>query len=193
MVRAFTITALESCMGHDDQTTVTGEVTDVFAHRFVVKTTKGKILADLGPKGAERVTVRESDRVELSGEMKPSELKVHRITMAGAQPITIEHKKPKPDEHKEPKPHEHEKPKPHDGQHHEPSEADPAPALETVAANGFTVLGSPRRKPKHFEILGRDRAGDLVELHIDLDGTLRKTRPVTAEDGKWAAEIGGAA
>jgi hypothetical protein len=40
-------------MSPDAQTTIFGEVTDIFAHRFVVKTTTGKILADLGPKGAE--------------------------------------------------------------------------------------------------------------------------------------------
>jgi hypothetical protein len=34
----------------------------------------------------------------------------------------------------------------------------------------------PRRKPKHFEICGKDAAGDLVELHVDLRGALRKTR-----------------
>ncbi len=57
---------------------LSGEVTDIFAHRFVVKTEAGKILADLGPKGAEQVTLREGDKVTLSGEMKPSELKIHR-------------------------------------------------------------------------------------------------------------------
>jgi hypothetical protein len=58
-----------------------------------------------------------------------------------------------------------------------------------VEANGFTVLGSPRRKPKHFEILGRDLAGDIVEPHVELDGSLRKTRPVREDDPKWGTEI----
>ena len=179
MVRAFT-TPEASGMGHDDQTTISGEVTDIFAHRFVVRTATGKILADLGPEGAGRVTVREGDRVELSGEMKPSEFKVHRIGKAGAPPVAIENKKPGSGEHKKSKPHDH----------HEPAEADAAPALQTAERNGFTVLGKPRRRPKHFEVLGRDCAGDLVELHIELDGTLRKTRPVTADDEKWAGDIG---
>ena len=50
-------------------------------------------------------------------------------------------------------------------------------------------MGEPRRKPKHFEILGRDAAGDLVELHVELEGTLRKTRPVDDADPKWQAEL----
>ena len=155
-------------MSHD-QTTVTGEVTDIFAHRFVVRTPTGTILADLGPKGAEQVRLEAGDRVELTGEMKPSELKIHRITRGGARPVEIDHHK-----------------KPH---HDEHEAADPKPALKTAEANGFTVLGQPRRKPKHFEILGRDAGGDLVELHVELDGTLRKTRPVEDADPKWAADI----
>jgi hypothetical protein len=127
-------------MSHEE-TTLSGQVTDVFAHRFVVKTANAKVLADLGPKGAERISLKEGDRVELAGNMKPSELKVHSIAKNGAPPVHVEHP-----------------PKPHPRQlEHE--EADPERALKTVEANGFTVLGRPRRKPKHFEILGRDPAG----------------------------------
>jgi hypothetical protein len=157
-------------MSHEE-TTLSGQVTDVFAHRFVVKTANAKVLADLGPKGAELISLKEGDRVELAGDMKPSELKVHSIAKNGAPPVHVEHP-----------------PKPHPRQlEHE--EADPERALKTVEANGFTVLGRPRRKPKHFEILGRDPAGDIVELHVELDGSLRKTRPVHEDDPKWATEI----
>jgi hypothetical protein len=157
-------------MSHEEQPkTVSGEVTDIFAHRFVVKTADGKVLADLGPRGADQVRLKEGDRVNLIGNMKPSELKVHSIARNGARPIIIEHPR---------KPHPHEN-----------GEADAGPALKTAEANGFNVLGEPRRKPKHFEILGRDPAGDAVELHIELDGSLRKTRPVHDDDPKWATEI----
>ncbi len=158
--------------------TFTGQVTDVFAHRFVVETAAGKILADLGPKGAERLTLRAGDQVEVSGEMKPSELKVHRIVRSGEEPVAVAHKTAETDGRDSPKPHPHGHP-----------EADIAPALRTVEANGFAVLGAPRRRPKHFEILGRDKAGDLVELHVELNGTLRKSKPVEADDAKWKAEI----
>src|SRR5450755_73673 len=63
-------------MNHDAQTTLQGEVADIFAHRFVVKTGSNKVLADLTPKGAEQIALHKGDRVMLSGEMKPSELKV---------------------------------------------------------------------------------------------------------------------
>ncbi len=155
-------------MSPDSQTSLTGDVTDVFAHRFVVKTSTGKVLADLGPKGAEQVSLQAGDHVELSGEMKPSELKVGRIAKGGGPSVDIEHKKPRLDEH---------------------DDADPEPALQTVEANGFTVLGAPRRKPKHFEILGRDKAGDFVELHVEFDGSLRKTKPVEVDEEKWSHEL----
>jgi hypothetical protein len=160
-------------MANDDQTTLAGEVTDIFAHRFVVRTETGKVLADLGPKGAGQITLREGDRVTLSGEMKPSEIKVHAIRKDGGQAVLIEHKKPHSSE-------------PHPDGHHD---ADPKPALATAVANGFVVVGSPRRKPQHFEVLGKDAAGDFVELHIELGGALRKTRPVEKADPKWASEL----
>jgi hypothetical protein len=157
-------------MSHEElPKTLSGEVTDIFAHRFVVKTTNGKVLADLGPKGADQVLLKEGDRVELAGDLKPSELKVHSIAKNGERLILVDHPS-------KPRPHEH-------------AEVDPGPALKTAEANGFTVVGKPRRKPKHFEILGRDPAGDMVELHVELDGSLRKTRPVHDDDPKWATEI----
>ena len=150
---------------------LSGRVADIFAHRFVLNTENGKVLADLGPKGAEQVVLKEGDRVELVGELKPSELKVHSIAKNGEPPILLDHPQ-------KPHPHEHD-------------EADPEPALKTAEANGFTVLGKPRRKPKHFEILGRDPAGDILELHLELDGSLRKARPVHEDDPKWETEIKG--
>jgi hypothetical protein len=94
--------------------------------------------------------------------MKPSELKVSRLT-AGKTTITIEHKKP----------HDHH---PH---------ADPGDAMKAARDAGFEPLCRPRRKPKHFEALGR-RSHQLTELHVELNGNIRKMKPV--EDGapKWS-------
>jgi hypothetical protein len=168
--RAFSPSATEQAMSHEDHLkTLSGRVTDIFAHRFVFETKNGKALADLGPKGAEQVALKEGDQVVLVGELKPSELKVHSIARNGKPAIVLDHPK-------KPHPHDHD-------------DADPGPALKTAEANGFTVLGKPGRKPKHFEILGRDPAGDTVELHVELDGSLRKTRPAQDNDPKWATEM----
>ena len=146
--------------------TVSGRITHVFGHRFVVQTSQDSILADITPKGLEQVELHVGDSVELFGERKPSELKVTRFTGAG-RPIHIEHKK---------KHHVH-----HD-------DADPTDALRAVKAAGFATRGEPRRKPKHYEVLG-ERDARFTELHVELDGRIRKTKPVDRHDPKWADAI----
>ena len=148
----------------DHQTiSITGKITHVFGHRFVVETGQGAVLADLTPRGAEQHALRVGEVVSLSGEMKPSELKVSRLT-AGNTTITIEHKK---------KPHDH-------GAHGEPGDA-----MKAARDAGFEPLGQPRRKPKHFEVLAR-RNHRLTELHIELNGNIRKMKPVEGGDPKWS-------
>jgi hypothetical protein len=145
---------------------ITGKVTHVFGHRFVVETDRGAVLADLTPRGAEQHSLRVGEVVKLCGEMKPSELKVSQLT-AGKTTISIEHKK---------KPHDHH---PH---------AKPEDALKAASEAGFEPLGEPRRKPKHFEVLGR-RNDRLTELHIELDGHIRKMKPVEGGDPKWREAV----
>lgn len=144
---------------------ITGKVTHVFAHRFVVETSEGAVLADLTPHGAEQHALQIGDVVSLMGEMKPSELKVSRLT-AGQTTITIQHKKP----------HDHH---PH---------ADPGDALNAAREAGYEPVGQPHRKPKHFEVLGR-RNHRLTELHIELNGDIRKTKPVDNDDPKWSEAL----
>jgi hypothetical protein len=145
--------------------TVSGNITHVFGHRFVVETKSGAILADITPKGLEQHALRIGDEVELSGEMKPSELKVSKL-QSGKTVIEIAHKKP------------------HDDHPH----AEPGEAIKAARKAGYEPLGEPRRKPKHFEVLGR-RDDKLTELHIELDGHIRKEKPVAHGDPKWAAAL----
>jgi hypothetical protein len=144
---------------------VSGKITHVFGHRFVVETSQGPVLADLTPKGAEQHAVRVGEVVSLSGEMKPSELKVSRLT-AGKATITIDHKKP------------------HDHHLH----AEPADAIRAARDAVFEPLGQPRRKPKHFEVLAR-RDHQLTELHIELNGNILKMKPVENGDPKWSEAL----
>jgi hypothetical protein len=145
---------------------ITGKVTHVFGHRFVVETSRGAVLADLTPRGAEQHALRIGDVVGLWGETKPSELKVSRL-MVGKTTVTIEHNK-----------------KPHD--HH--PRAEPGDAMRAARDAGFEPLGQPRRKPKHFEVLGR-RNHELTELHIELNGHIRKMKPVEDVDPKWSEAL----
>ncbi len=145
----------------EQQAALTGKVTHIFAHRFVVVTSDGPVLADLTPRGAEQITLCIGDTVRLEGEMKPSELKVSQLVRDG-KAIHLEHK------------HKHD--------HH--PHADPHIAITAARELGFEPVGDPHRKPKHFEVLGR-KGGKLIELHIELDGHLRKTKPVDGTDHKW--------
>jgi hypothetical protein len=145
---------------------LTGAVQNIFAHRFTLQTADGVVLADLTPHGAEKIKLIVGDKVTIEGERKPSEIKVDRI-QRGDLTVTIEH----PGKHGE---HDH--------------EGDPEAAAASVRAAGFETIGEPRRKPKHFEILGR-QDGRLSELHVTLDGSIRHAKPVHDDDAKWQAEI----
>lgn len=149
----------------DDHVSVSGKILHVFAHRFVVQTKAGAILADVTPRGLNHIVLRVGTTVLLEGQAKPSELKVSRITLGGST-VTIEHKKP----------HHH------DDHHHGP--ADPEVVLRAARDAGYEPSAKPRRKPKHFEVLGK-RDGRFSELHIELDGHIRKTKPTERDDPKW--------
>lgn len=142
-----------------ERSRLSGKITHIFAHRFVVQTRNGAVLADLTPHGSDLVDLKIGAEVELEGERKPSELKVERFTCGGAS-VEIAHKKK------------------HDHDHHEP--ADPEVAIEAARAAGFELIGKPHRKPKHFEIQGR-RNGQDYELHVELGGRIRKARLVGGE------------
>lgn len=150
---------------------LTGSVRDLFAHRFVLRTPEGSVLADLTPAGAERIQLLVGDEVTIEGERKPSEIKVSRI-MRGAEVIELPAKGGS----------RHGKAEGHD-------EDDVEAATRAATEAGLTPIGKPRRKHKHFEILGRDGAGNLVELHVDRDGAVGKQKIVEADSDKWSDEI----
>jgi hypothetical protein len=148
-------------MPHHHRATISGRITHVFAHRFVVETEDGAVLADVTPHGLERVALRAGLDVTLEGEMKPTELKVDSFA-AGGRTVRI----------------------PHHPHHHDHGPADPEVALGSARDAGYTPMAKPRRKPKHFEVLGR-RNGRFVELHIELDGRIRKSKPADPHEPKW--------
>jgi hypothetical protein len=157
-------------MPEPHRVSVSGTVTAVFAHRFVVESKSAKYLADLGPEGVKLVDLKEGDMVSVTGEQKPSEIKVTEIAKAGGTQIRIEHKKK----------HDHEEPHAY---------RDPKAAIEAVAKHGFKVIAEPRRKPKHFEILGRSAKGEVIEFHVELDGDIRKRKPADLNEPKWKSAV----
>lgn len=141
--------------------TITGTVWAVFGHRFAVEAKDGRVLADLGPKGAEGIAVAAGDTVTITGERKPSEIKVTSISLKDG--IDREISWPKK-------------------AHEEMAEGDlagAAAALAAVKAQGYVVEGEPKRKPKHFEVVG-SKDGVRHEIHVELDGKVRKAKPLAA-------------
>ena len=55
-------------MPHHAHVEISGEIVDVFAHRFVIATAEHRVLADLGPKGAELFALELGARVTAAGE-----------------------------------------------------------------------------------------------------------------------------
>ena len=167
-------------MPHHEHIKVAGRIGDVFFHRFVIELAAGtKILADVGPKGAAAFPLEPGTEIVAEGEMKPSELKVERIAHVGQKPVEIEHKKKHPPHHLH-------------APHHHDEHAEPGEAKRAVEKAGFEAIGEPRRKPKHFEVLGR-KGRRLVECHVEFDGHIRKEKPVAADDHKWSHELSTAA
>jgi hypothetical protein len=153
-------------MPEHHHTSVSGTVIAVFAHRFVIESKDVKYLADIGPEAVELVGLKEGDKVSVTGERRPSEIKVTEIVKAGGKPIRIEHKKKR--DHDEPHAYR-----------------DPTEAIAAVTRHGFKVIAEPRRKPKHFEILGRSAKGEVLEFHVELDGDIRKRKPADSHEPKW--------
>ena len=50
--------------------------------------------------------------------------------------------------------------------------ADPDAARAAVKAQGYEIEGEPKRKPKHFEIVGV-KDGVRHAIHVELDGKVR--------------------
>jgi hypothetical protein len=125
---------------------VSGTVTAVFAHRFVIESKDTKYLADIGPDAVKLVELKEGDKVSVTGERKPSEIKVTEIVKAGGKPIRIAHKKKK---------HDHDEPHPIGirRQRSKPSRAKASRSLPNRAGsqNISRFWGAPpREKPSNF-------------------------------------------
>lgn len=154
-------------MPHHENVALAGVIEHVFAHRFTLICNDQAYLADLGPKGADAFPLSPGLAVRLEGEQRPSEIKVARIARKGGTFVDVEHKKP------------HHGPK----HHHPDAPADPRVVLAAVKNAGWTVVGQPKPKPKHFELLAQRGAGEWTELHVDFAGVIYKEKRADAD--KW--------
>ncbi|TXM97054.1 hypothetical protein FV242_32520 [Methylobacterium sp. WL64] len=150
-----------------------GTVWAVFGHRFALDGAGGRILADLGPKGAAGIVLAAGDRVSLRGTRKPSEIKVTRLTLADGSTRTIDW--PEKDASKK----DARKTGAAKTEGHGHPVADPALAVRAAEAAGYAVAGAPERKPRHFELQGA-KDGVRHTVYVALDGTIRKAVALAA-------------
>ena len=154
-------------MPHHEQVALAGVIEHVFAHRFTVSSGGEVHLADLGPKGAQAFGLVPGLAIRLEGEQRPSEIKVARIARKGGRFVEVQHAKPH-----------------HGPKHvHPDGPADPLAALAAVKQAGWNAIGEPQRRPRHFEVLARQRGGGWIELHVDFAGAIYKEK--AADPGKW--------
>ena len=157
---------------HKRQASISRTVAAVFAHRLVVEISDPQFLAKIGSEAVGRIGVREGDKVTLKGKRKPFEIKVTELEKGVGKPIRIERKKE----------HGHDKRRDY---------RDPGDAIAAVAREGFEVLGEPRRKPMHFQTLGRSTHGDFTEFQVGLRGAIGKHKPADIHRPKWQSAIPG--
>lgn len=139
-------------MPHHPNIKTSGTVTDVFGHRFVIETAKGRILADIGPEAADTTPLNAGDRVEIEGERRPSEVKVHRISVGGAHAVEA---------HRRPKDHDH------------GSDFGEHQARRIAEKAGFKILGNLTPHKRHFEALA-EHDGARHDIHIHRDHIMTK-------------------
>ena len=130
----------------------------------MLKTGSKSVLADLTPRGLEVVGLRIGDRVALEGEQKPSEIKVSKLERNG-ETFAIGHG-------------------PHDTREHE---ADPAIAIKLPRTPDIKLLED--RTANQSILRCWEKGAEFEELHIELDGDVRKTKRVSPHDHKWQSEM----
>ena len=110
-----------------------GEITHVFGHRFVLKTASKPVLADLTPRGLEVVVSSSAiaSPWKASRSRRKSKCPSLNATEKHLQSVMVRMTPA--------------------------NQADPAIATKTAENAGYQVIGEPRRKPKHFEVLGKGR------------------------------------
>jgi hypothetical protein len=134
---------------HKRQASISGTVAAVFARRFVVESSDGQSLANIGSDAVGRIGLRRGDKVTLKGKLKPAEIKVTETEKGAGKPICIERKKN----------HGHDERRDYQG---------PGDASAAVIRKGFEVRGEPRRKPSISRFLDAPRPETLPNSKADL-------------------------
>ena len=136
---------------------ISGTVTGVFGHRFVIRNEEGKWLANLGRKGR-AYTIFEEEKVVVKGRLKNFEIKVSEMKKdMGGHARNVKER---------------------DRVDTKVPGSDPHDAIAAVEHLGYEIMGDPRRKPKHFVIRGRSSTGEMRKFDVNFDGVIRGQKTV---------------
>jgi hypothetical protein len=151
-----------------EEVEISGTVIGVFAHRFLIQGVERKWLANIGRRSKSHVDLQDGDKVFVKGELRHSEIRVSEMQRDLGRLIHKSNEKA----------HSH---------HKDHSYRDPREAVAVVEQLGFQVVGDPRRKPKHFVILGRSRTRAMRKFKVNFDGEVRGQKVADHDDQKPSA------
>ena len=137
---------------------IVGTVTDVFGPRFVVETATGKVLVDIGPKGADKVVIKQGEKIEIEGDRKQDQLRARRVTLANGHAYVVDRRgkswrewlvgKRTPEA---------------------TGTFSPAEAKKFATEKGYRVSGEPVARKRHFTVMAA-KDGKDYELQVYRDG-----------------------
>jgi hypothetical protein len=89
MITAAVGLALMATTASAEQAKINGTVGDIFGSRFVLETASGRVLVELSPKGADKVTIKAGDKIDVEGDRRANQIRAQRVTLANGQAYTI--------------------------------------------------------------------------------------------------------
>lgn len=154
---------------------IVGTVTDVFGPRFVVETATGKVLVDIGRKGADKVAIKRGEKIEIEGDRNKDQLRARRVTLANGHAYEVGKRgrswrewlvgKSAP----------------------EPTGSfGAAEAKKFATEKGYQVSGEPVATKKHFSVMAA-KDGRSYELQVHRDGKVEQRLAFGAAEAKKLA------
>ncbi len=161
-----------------DPVKISGNVTDVFGSRFVVDSTTGKYLVDVGPKGLTKFTIKSGDKIDIEGNAQSREVHARRVTLADGHAYELGRKRGSWTSWLLGKPST-------------PPVAFTGETAKKLASDkGYTVTSDPVADRKTFKVMATI-AGNKFELDIHRDGRIIEQRPFDVDDAKKQATAKG--
>jgi hypothetical protein len=154
---------------------IAGTVTDVFGHRFVVETATGKVLVDIGPKGADKVVIKRGEKIEIEGGQNEDQLRAHRVTLADGHAYDVD----KPGKIWRDWSFGNRAPEP-------TAPFGSAQAKKLATEKGYQVSGEPVATKKHFTVMA-SKDGKNYELRVHRDGEVERRVAFGVDEAKKLA------